>query len=60
VTYALYGFGRRIGVGIHVAKELLFMNTARILWAATLERARDENRKELPRNPNAFVDKGGR
>jgi hypothetical protein len=58
--HVTYGFGRRIGVGKHLAKESLFINTARILWAATLVHARDENGKELPRNPNAFMDKGGR
>jgi hypothetical protein len=44
-------------VGKHPEKESLFINTARILWAATLERARDENGKELPLNPNAFVER---
>jgi hypothetical protein len=54
-----YGFGQRISVGKHLAKESLFMKTVRILWAASLERTRDENGKELPRNPKAFMDKGG-
>jgi len=53
-----FGFGRRICVGKHLANDSLFIMTARILWAATLKCARDENGKELPPDPNAFVDKG--
>ena len=53
-----FGFGRRICVGKHLANDSLFIMTARILWTATLKCARDENGKELPPDPNAFVDKG--
>ncbi len=56
--HVTFGFGRRICVGKHLANDSLFINTARILWAATLECAQDENGKELPLDLNAFVDKG--
>ncbi len=56
--HVTFGFGRRICVGKHLANDSLFISTARILWAATLECARDENGNELPPDPNAFVHKG--
>jgi cytochrome P450 len=56
--HVTFGFGRRICVGKHLANDSLFMNTARILWAATLGCARDENGKALPPDTSAFVDKG--
>jgi cytochrome P450 len=56
--HVTFGFGRRICVGKYLANDSLFINTATILWAARLECARDENGKELPPDPNAFVDNG--
>ncbi len=56
--HVTFGFGRRICVGKHLANDSLFINTARILWAATLKCARDGNGKELPPDLNAFVDNG--
>jgi cytochrome P450 len=56
--HVTFGFGRRICVGKHLANNTLFISTARILWAATLQCARDEDGKEMPPNPDAFVDKG--
>ena len=53
-----FGFGRRVCVGKHLANDSLFIMTTRILWAATLKCARDENGKVLPPDPNAFVDRG--
>jgi len=53
-----FGFGRRVCVGKHLANDSLFIMTTRVLWAATLKCARDENGKELPPDLNAFVDKG--
>ncbi|KAI9512444.1 cytochrome P450 [Russula earlei] len=38
--YVTFGFGRRICVGRDLALDSLFINTARILWAAKLERGR--------------------
>jgi hypothetical protein len=53
-----FGFGRRICVAKHLANDSLFIKTTRILWAATLGCARDENGKELPPDLNAFMDRG--
>jgi cytochrome P450 len=52
------GFGRRICVGKDLANESLFINTARILWAAKLERPRDENGKPFPLDVQTIVDDG--
>lgn len=56
--HVAFGFGRRICVGKYLANDLLFIKTARILWAATLKCPREENGKELPPDPSAFLDKG--
>jgi cytochrome P450 len=56
--HVTFGFGRRICVGKYLANDSLFINTVTILWATKLECARDENGKELPPDPNAFVDNG--
>jgi hypothetical protein len=41
-----------------LATESLFINTVRILWAAKLERRRDENGKEVPLDVENVVDAG--
>ena len=53
-----FGFGRRICAGKELANESLFINTARILWAAELARAEDENGKEVPLNIETVIDAG--
>ena len=53
-----FGFGRRICVGKHLENGSLFIHTARILCAATLKCAQDENGWNLRPNTNAFVDVG--
>jgi cytochrome P450 len=53
-----FGFGQRICVGKHLANDSLFIATARILWATTLECMRDEDGKELLPDVNAFEDRG--
>ena len=53
-----FGFGKRICVGKELANESLFINTVRILWAAKLERARDENGKEVLLDVESVVDAG--
>ena len=45
--HVTFGFGRRICSGKDLANDSLFISTVRILWAAKLERARDENGKEV-------------
>jgi cytochrome P450 len=56
--HASFGFGRRICIGKHLANESLFIYTARILWAATLECAKDENGNDLLPDSSAFIDEG--
>jgi len=56
--YVSFGFGRRICVGKDLANESLFINTVRILWAAKLERGRDEKGKEVPLDVESVVDAG--
>jgi len=56
--HVTFGFGRRICVGKHLANGTLFISTARILWAARLQGARDENGKEVPLDTDTFVDTG--
>ena len=53
-----FGFGRRICVGREMAYDSLFMSTVRILWAAKLERVRDENGKQAPLDIETIVDAG--
>jgi cytochrome P450 len=53
-----FGFGRRICVGKDLATESLFIDTARILWAAKLEQARDENGKEVALDIETIGDAG--
>jgi cytochrome P450 len=56
--HVTFGFGRRACVGKHLANDSLFIDTARILWAATLQCARDENGKELPPDTSPFEKEG--
>ena len=53
-----FGFGRRSCVGKDLATDTLFIGTVRVLWAAKLERARDENGKEVPLDIETIVDAG--
>ncbi|KAH9960118.1 cytochrome P450 [Russula dissimulans] len=50
-----FGFGRRICVGKDLALDTLFINMARILWVATLERVRDENGRHVPLDTETLV-----
>jgi cytochrome P450 len=56
--HVAFGFGRRICVGKEMAAASLFIAAARILWAAKLEGARDENGKEVPLDIETIVDAG--
>jgi cytochrome P450 len=56
--HVTFGFGRRICVGKELAADSLFIDTARMLWAANFERARDENGKEVPLDVDTLVDAG--
>ena len=56
--HSTYGFGRRTCVGRHVANDSLFAFITTTLWAATLERVRDQEGKEVPLDTKTFVDAG--
>ena len=56
--HVAFGFGRRICIGKDLANDSLFISTVRILWAAKLERARDETGKEVPLDVETIVDAG--
>lgn len=56
--HSSFGFGRRICVGKYLANDSLFIRTARVLWATTLECMQDENGKDVVPDTNGFVDTG--
>ncbi|KAH9001032.1 cytochrome P450 [Lactarius akahatsu] len=56
--HSAYGFGRRACVGKHVANDSLFISIATVLWAANLERVRDQSGKEVTPDTETFVDTG--
>ena len=45
--HSAFGFGRRKCVGEHVAKQSLFINVARILWAFDIKKASDPLGREI-------------
>jgi cytochrome P450 len=56
--HSAYGFGRRACVGRHVANNSLFISIATTLWAANLERVRDESGEEVRLDTETFIDTG--
>jgi hypothetical protein len=44
----IFGAGRRLCQGMHIAERSLFMGMARMLWAFNFERAVDENGVPIP------------
>ncbi|KAI9459465.1 cytochrome P450 [Lactarius psammicola] len=56
--HSTYGFGRRACVGKHLANDSLFITIATVLWAANIERVRDQNGKEVTPDIETFVDTG--
>jgi cytochrome P450 len=56
--HGTYGFGGRSCIGKHAANDSLFINIATVLWAAQLERGRDEVGKEIPPDMESSVDLG--
>jgi len=53
-----YGFGRRRCPASHVANNSLFITIAITLWAAKIERKKDESGELLPLDTDGFVDQG--
>ncbi|KAI0061583.1 cytochrome P450 [Artomyces pyxidatus] len=56
--HVMYGFGRRICVGRHVANDSIFIDIAIVLWAANLEPAKDASGNTIPLDLDSFVDVG--
>ena len=56
--HSTYGFGRRSCIGKHAANDTSFIDIATVLWAAHLEPALDENRKEIPVDTDTSIDLG--
>ncbi|KAH6904898.1 cytochrome P450 [Coprinopsis sp. MPI-PUGE-AT-0042] len=53
-----YGFGRRICVGRYVANNTLFIDIAHILWACTIEPARNHDGTPVQYNDHANLKEG--
>ncbi|KAF8662701.1 hypothetical protein AX16_001143 [Volvariella volvacea WC 439] len=51
----LFGFGRRICPGIHIAQQSLFIVIARILWAFDVVPVKDTTGKPIVPSPDEFV-----
>ncbi|KAI0254607.1 cytochrome P450 [Lactifluus subvellereus] len=56
--HVTYGFGRRICVGKHVANNSLFIDIAMMLWACTIEPAKDENGHVIPIDVDGCIEDG--
>ncbi|KAI0051065.1 cytochrome P450 [Auriscalpium vulgare] len=56
--HVMYGFGRRICVGRHVANDSLFMDMALMLWAFKMEPAKNAAGEVVPLDVDSFVDSG--
>jgi cytochrome P450 len=56
--HVTFGFGRRVCVGKELAYDSLFIETSRMLWAGSFERARDEDGKEVPLDLDKFTEAG--
>ncbi|RFU30710.1 hypothetical protein B7463_g5630, partial [Scytalidium lignicola] len=46
--YMTFGWGRRVCVGQALAEQEVFISIARMLWAFKIQKALDENGKEIP------------
>ena len=56
--HSAYGFGKRACLGKYFANDSLFITMATVLWAANLERVRDETGEEVPLDAESYVDGG--
>lgn len=56
--HSTYGFGRRACVGKHLANDSLYITIATVLWAANLERVRDQHGEEVTPDTETFFDAG--
>ncbi|KAH9992003.1 cytochrome P450 [Russula compacta] len=56
--HVVYGFGKRICVGRHLANNTMFIAFAVILWAMELAPAKDELGRDIPVDVDDFLDSG--
>ena len=56
--HVTYGFGRRVCVGKHVANNSLFIYMTMVLWACTIEPAKDKNGHVIPIDVDGCVEDG--
>ncbi|KAI9457602.1 cytochrome P450 [Lactarius psammicola] len=56
--HVVYGFGKRICVGRHVANDTMFIAFAVMLWASEVVPAKDECGKDIPVDVDGYLDSG--
>lgn len=56
--HVVYGFGKRICVGRHVANDTMFIAFAVMLWASEVVPAKDERGKDIPVDVDGYLDSG--
>lgn len=56
--HVTFGFGRRACVGRHVAKDLLFINIATLLWALRFKAKSDSDGEKVPIDVDGHIDLG--
>ncbi|KAI0049923.1 cytochrome P450 [Auriscalpium vulgare] len=56
--HVMFGFGRRICIGRHVANNALAIDIAIVLWAASLEAATDANGQVIPLDVDNYNEVG--
>jgi cytochrome P450 len=56
--HVVYGFGKRICVGRHVANDTMFIAFAVMLWAMELRPAQDERGRDIPVDVDGYLDSG--
>ncbi|KAI9464785.1 cytochrome P450 [Russula earlei] len=56
--HVVYGFGKRICIGRHVANDTMFIAFAVMLWAMELAPAKDGCGRDVPVDVDGYVDNG--
>ncbi|KAI0260782.1 cytochrome P450 [Gloeopeniophorella convolvens] len=56
--HVVYGFGKRICVGRHVANDTMFIAFAVMLWAMEISPTKDKYGKDVPVDVDGYTDSG--
>jgi len=56
--HVVYGFGKRMCVGRHVANDTMFIAFAVLLWASEIVPAKDESGQDIPVDVDDYLDNG--